>query len=155
MDCITNTGGGRHEADRTNKWNAQEPLPLRGDSSEGFQGFFSEFCSEKASSSPVFMRELPTASLEQIKEDVWVPNCREGGLDEGGAEPAATLAGLARPMFAGALVVAGAQARPARRMGRSREDPHVDAELGDEDLSRPLRLRAPYANDWPPASGLG
>jgi len=34
-----------------------EPLPLRGDSSEGFQGFFSEFCSEKATSSPVFMRE--------------------------------------------------------------------------------------------------
>src|SRR6516164_951084 len=28
-----------------------EPLPLRGDSSEGFQGFFSEFCSEKATSS--------------------------------------------------------------------------------------------------------
>src|SRR6516165_11696338 len=39
-----------------------EPLPLRGDSSDGFQGFFSEFCSEKATSSPVFMRELPTAS---------------------------------------------------------------------------------------------
>jgi len=34
-----------------------EPLPLRGDSSDGFQGFFSEFCSEKATSSPVFMRE--------------------------------------------------------------------------------------------------
>src|SRR5215831_18960823 len=39
-----------------------EPLPLRGDSSEGFQGFFSEFCSEKATSSPVFMRELPTVA---------------------------------------------------------------------------------------------
>jgi len=23
VDCITNTGGGRHEADRTNKWKAQ------------------------------------------------------------------------------------------------------------------------------------
>jgi len=38
-----------------------EPLPLRGDSSEGFQGFFSEFCSEKATSSPVFMRMCDAA----------------------------------------------------------------------------------------------
>jgi len=44
-----------------------EPLPLRGDSSEGFQGFFSEFCSEKATSSPVFMRELPTASRSSLR----------------------------------------------------------------------------------------
>jgi GNAT superfamily N-acetyltransferase len=25
VDCITNTGGGRHEADRTNKWKTQAP----------------------------------------------------------------------------------------------------------------------------------
>jgi len=24
VDCITNTGGGRHEADRTNKWEARD-----------------------------------------------------------------------------------------------------------------------------------
>ena len=48
-----------------------EPLPLRGDSSDGFQGFFSEFCSEKATSSPVFMREREPSP--------W----RANGFDEG------------------------------------------------------------------------
>src|SRR5262249_52102979 len=50
------------------------PLPLRGDSSEGFQGFFSEFCSEKATSSPVFMRELPTAANRPVVPGF--PSCR-------------------------------------------------------------------------------
>jgi len=55
-----------------------EPLPLRGDSSEGFQGFFSEFCSEKATSSPVFMQQARVCQL---------PGYRIRSLEGGGISP--------------------------------------------------------------------
>jgi two-component system, cell cycle response regulator DivK len=36
VDCITNTGGGRHEADRTNKWKTQVLVDIQLPKLSGF-----------------------------------------------------------------------------------------------------------------------
>jgi hypothetical protein len=77
-------------------------------------------------------------SVARTKRTVSRADRGEGRLDEGRAEPAATRAGLARLVFPGALVVARAQPRPTRDVAGRGEDPHVQAKLGDKDLSRPL-----------------
>src|SRR5262245_64255394 len=62
----------------------------------------------------------------------------EGGLDQGGAEPAIAMASPAGAMLARALVVAGAEAGPAGGVLGSGEDAHARPEFGDEDLGGAL-----------------
>src|SRR5262249_16659995 len=61
-------------------------------------------------------------------------NPREGGLRQRRPEPAIALPGLPGLVFAGAFVVAGADARPTREMPGAWEDAHVHADLGDDHL---------------------
>src|SRR5206468_4631926 len=62
----------------------------------------------------------------------------EGGLDEGCAQPDVAFASLPRAALTGTLVVAGTETGPTRKMAVAGEPSHVDADLGDEDLGRPL-----------------
>src|SRR5262245_5749248 len=61
-------------------------------------------------------------------------NGRESGLRQRRPEPAIALPGLPGLVFAGAFVVAGADARPTREMPVARKDAHVHADLGDDHL---------------------
>src|SRR3989442_13781951 len=66
------------------------------------------------------------------------PRGSEGGLDEGRAQPDAAFAGLPRSVLASTLVVPGTEPGPTRKMAVARKPIHVDANLGDEYLRRPL-----------------
>src|SRR5207249_7376249 len=60
-----------------------------------------------------------------------------GRFDQCAAQPAIALASLAALPLAGTLPTPGTDARPGRQVGRIREGAHVDADLGDNHLSRP------------------
>src|SRR5580704_6223329 len=59
-----------------------------------------------------------------------------GRLGQRPAEPAITLGSSAATGFAGASVVAGADAGPRRQMAGCRKDAHVSPQLGDKYLGR-------------------
>src|SRR5690349_12712236 len=61
-----------------------------------------------------------------------------GGLDQGGPQPAVTLARLAGAALAGGFIMARADSRPAGRVPVGGIAIHVGAELGDDHLGGAL-----------------
>src|SRR5438094_4207587 len=73
-----------------------------------------------------FVAASRSQSMELVAEVGVARTCRSaGGLDQGGLEQEIALARPRRFRFPGALVVAGADAGPCRRMARTVEDAHV------------------------------
>ncbi len=65
---------------------------------------------------------------------VFAADCGQRGFLQRPVKPLRSLAGLARPAFAGGLVVARALPRPRRELLGGREHRHVGPDLGDDHL---------------------
>jgi hypothetical protein len=63
---------------------------------------------------------------------------RPGALDQGGLQPRRPLSHAGGPALAGALVILGTKSGPGDQMAFGREPPHVDADLGGDDLGAEL-----------------
>src|SRR5258705_8286923 len=75
------------------------------------------------------------------------PCCGPGALDEGGFQPGGALAHAGGSTLAGAFVVPGTQAGPRDQMTFGREAVHVDADLGNDDLSAEIADAGDGAQD--------
>ena len=77
----------------------------------------------------------PAVEAAELGADVGAGTPRgPGALGEDRAELGVALAGPARAVLPGGLVVARAQPGPRRQVRRGGEPSHVDADLGDDDL---------------------